>query len=389
MLRVVNEHNFPIRGSYELIEMDKKENLGVGLGADEEKGERLQAWILQPSTYKVIKVGENYRSYRNFFTFRINKGEYHNLNLVMDEATGEFYGAGLMDESLQTKVVGDWKYFFSLSGDFLLNATQNVFGVEDHYLFSASTLFDGSIRYNRENISFFNRIETEEGFNREEGREFRKALDRVRFRSIIIYRIFPWFGPYARVGLDTNLFNQYYFFDQPTSVTIQDSEGNELDTRPDLARLETAQPFSPLTLREGVGGNFDLLNSIWLNFYLRTGIGLRQSLVHGDLFSASDTSDPQNVIFKRVGDYYLTGNELTGILNGYLLERFSYSTEFDVFFPFEDLGDPIINWISALTLRLTSFSSLNFLVDMTKDANIQEDVQFDYRLILRFTLTLL
>ena len=57
--------------------------------------------------------------------------------------------------------------------------------------------------------------------------------------------------------------------------------------------------------------------------------------------------------------------------------------------PFNDPENPVIDWTNNIGLRLASFVSINYIVTMKYDINIQEEgAQWEHRVILRFSYTL-
>ena len=54
LVTVLDERGNSFRGSYELVKMPERDFVGIGLGADLAKGERLTSWYLPPGLYMIL-----------------------------------------------------------------------------------------------------------------------------------------------------------------------------------------------------------------------------------------------------------------------------------------------------------------------------------------------
>ncbi len=96
-VNVVDETFVPFRGTYEIIRMEKREDFGLGFGADEQLGEVTRVWVLPPGLYKIIRAGGTYRDRTDFATVRLEAGRLTRFTLVLDPDDGRFLGAGEND----------------------------------------------------------------------------------------------------------------------------------------------------------------------------------------------------------------------------------------------------------------------------------------------------
>jgi ABC-type uncharacterized transport system auxiliary subunit len=126
-LDVVDEQFVPFRGTYELIRVDNREEYGIGFGADEQQGEEVRVWVLEPGLYKIIRAGGTYRDRSDFATVRLEPGQVTHFVLVLDPDTGEFQGAGEVDPA-ETRAAeqSDWQLRGVIGGAVSFNRTNQV-----------------------------------------------------------------------------------------------------------------------------------------------------------------------------------------------------------------------------------------------------------------------
>lgn len=417
---VVDEQFVPFRGTYELIRMDTREDYGLGFGADEQQGEKVRVWVLPPGLYKIIRSGGTYRDRTDFATVRLVPGEASRFTLVLDPDTGEFLGAGEVDPAQTADRDQTWVVRGVVGGSVVFNDAE-LAGEQRGRSYGASLFFDGSVTYRRDAHLWHTRLELEEEQTRApEDDYFSNDADRLFLHTIYTYVVVPWFGPYARAGLETGLLSRYQAIGEPAYVcppapgggleapcstrevmgpdgpqTIVDVDRGA--TEP-VDRLLLAGPFAPLQLREGTGGNFRVLRKRTIELDLRLGLGARQTLAnglrtYGDRQSRPDPSpeDPDRTLawytYSLVDDGYVTGVEGTVVGFARPLPWVTVSTEFDGLLAF-DQENSSFTWRNQISLRLASFASLNYRYNLLLDPTIIDEIQTEHDVQLRFSYTL-
>jgi ABC-type uncharacterized transport system auxiliary subunit len=386
---VVDETFIPFRGTYELIRMTSREDFGLGFGADEQLGEDTRVWVLPPGLYKLIRAGGTYRDRTDFATVRLDAGNLTRFTLVVDPDTGRFLGAGEdegtpdsdgdeddEDRGLTLRAV--------LGGDLNFNRSDLV-GEQEGWKLSFRVFFDGSVRFVTGPHSWFTRLELEEGQTRLLAQDrFQSDTDRLFLHSIYTYHLFSWFGPYARVGLETKLLPRHENFDMPREVVELDAAGAVVDTRT-VDRVRLGGAFAPLQLKQGAGGNFRVLRTRVVELDLRVGFGARQTVANG-LFVFEDGTPGQLV---PIANASIAGAEATILGLGRLTNSITISTELDGLAPFSD-DAVVFTWRNQATLRLASFLSLNYRFNVVRDPNLgiggaartEHDVQLRFSYVL-------
>jgi hypothetical protein len=359
----------------------------VGFGADEEQGEEVRVWVLKPGLYKIVRAGGTYRDRENFATVQLEAGKLTRFTLVLDEATGDFKGAGVVAEAEAPKTrQGPWRAQAVIGGDVQVSHSDET--ATRGWNIDLSLFLDGQLRFQDEPHLFAARLEVEEGQLRAAGqRRFEPIIDRLYVHSIYTYHLVPWFGPYARAGLETKLMPRYKSYDTPRDVQRVDADGNLLETLAGTDLVTLGDPLSPLQLKEGAGGNLRLLRSVRVDLDVRAGIGARQYFPRGEL--AVDSKDENRV--RQTSRYRLEGVEGTVVGTARLSRWIGVSTELDGLVPFADGSNTVYTWRSQVSLRLVSFASLNYRLNVTRDPNrvTGPPITAEHFLQLRFSYGLL
>ena len=412
VVSVVDQHGMQFRGVYEIFALPGGEDFGLGLGADETRGESLRTWLLPAGRYMIVKSGETARARTDFLTVVLTKGELTSFTLVQDEDAGNFLGGGVVDCGVGKTEIENWRLGLVIGGDLSWNRADNVSGRDFGNTITVNAFIDWSMRYLDPDHSIYMRLQVDEGQTVQPGQDFlawrQKTNDEVDLDAIYTYRLLPWLGPYVRFGLDTNLFPGWKTFDRlgqdlERDVVILDSDGRTIGRqRPppsvDTWELRLADSFDPLELKEGMGASFDLSPLQILDFHLRVGVGARHYLVRSLLKARQkDNQDEietcrEDNCFEQVDSSNLLGLEATFIGSARVTRWLMIDTELDTLVPFastEDNKYPVINWKNTISIRLVSFASVAYVVRLDYDKQLSSHLQFEQRVLLRFTFDIL
>ena len=384
---VVNINFIPFLGTYEVIRMDSREYMGVGYGVNEELGQETQVWVLPPSLYKVIQSGSTYRARTNFSTVRLVAGMAVPFTLVQDEVTRDFLGAGVAEPDTGKHIASHWSVLSSLGGSVQLTSrTEGFSSAPSGSSLSIDLFTDNRVQFKSDPHLWITRLEVEEGqtltpiigADNKPGSLFdgrlQSSKDRVYLNSVYIYQYLPWIGPYVRVGGETSLFNHYNYFTKPTTVVVQDPDGNTLATRTGSDGLGETQvmlagSLAPIQLKQGAGANLRVLHSIFADLDLRSGLGSRQYIANGQLVPVDD---PNTTSFelRQVRSTVLTGVEVSALGQVRVSRYLQASTEFDMLLPFEGLTATQLTWRNTIALRLSSFASVTYTLNIVRQPNV-------------------
>lgn len=391
-VRVVDDHFIPFRGTYELIAIPSREEFGIGFGADEELAEETKVWLLPEGLYKIIQAGGTYRDRVNFATVYIKSGELTVFTLVLDRDSGNFLGAGIIEEEEGSAISKRWKFRALIGGDVLfMNQTDSSSGELEGWTYTGNLFFDSVASFRQGPHQFNFRTEIEEGLVKRPDEEAQTLNDRLYFHSIYTYYLMERFGPYVRAGVETSLTNRYYYFDEQMQhrAIIHEIDTPKGTVREDIDYIKTAEPFSPVQLKSGLGGNIKLLTTQYIDTDIRIGYGGRQYFARDYLSLVSKTED--EVTFRRLDDNTVHGIETSLVTIARFTRYAGWSLEIDSLLPLDDPDEHIYNVRSIISLRLVSFASLNYKLDINRDPNINEihPTTVQHQFFVRFSYTLL
>ncbi len=379
---VVDPQFVPFRGTYELIDAQSREVIGLGFGADALLGETVRPWILKPGLYKLVQSGGTYRDRTDFVTVRLLPGKLTRFVLVKDPNTDVFGGGGETDDELDGGK-GLWSLSGVVGGDFAFSRTE-VTGQQEGWTLALSLFLDGSAQLNADPHLWTTRLEFEEGQSRPAGQErFINQTDRLYLNSIYIYRLVSWFGPYLRLGAETKLLKRYAELSKPQDVQELDEDGNVVKMHKNVDRVKLGGAFAPTELKESVGGNFRIFRSREGELDLRAGVGAWQDLTNGLLNydSELDTLTP-------IKSNSSLGIELSALGQARITRFVTVSSEFEGLAPFDDFSTPLLTWRSQISLRLASFASFVYRYNLIRSSTSGGEFESSQDVQLRFSYTL-
>ncbi len=439
VILVQDESLVQFRGTYDLIHLESRRGIGTGIGADERIGEKVRPWLLPPGLYMIVQVGDTYLARTDFLTVQVNEGEGTFFRLIKDRNDGRVRGGGvLLLRQLGLERQGAWTWSLQLSGNFLWNNVENVPATTPGHRFSLTTFFTGRATYNTERHFFRSFLNVELGFtipnfSRIDQIDLRKSADRVELEAIYIYRILSFLGPYARVGLESNIFpGTYYISDLERSIgasifrceteaacsLLTDAKGSAAD------RIDLSDFWDPLLIKQGLGVNLQALQYSWLDLRVLVGVGFRQEVARavfqGGATTTSDYSarcrdpnlrDPSapwntsrcpntanqeqhiHLRFFRKTWSHREGIELAVVATGQITRFLTFTTEFDMLAPFTAFDDFDITWRTTITLRLSHYASLFYRLRVRRDPATPvvaglDKWSFDQSIVLSFSILL-
>lgn len=380
VIHVIDENRTSVNESYELFREDNQENYGIGFGIEEERGEAVKTWLLEPGVYTVLGVGDNISTPRKF-SVRLDPGELIQRNLVVDVSTKSFIGfyppLGLPGRT--SRGATSWKTQWQLSGSVLFNTTQNTAG-EDRSSISLSTQVHNRSVYNTKRHFASLRVILEEGLTKEKGDAFRKSIDELEFRSTYIYRMSERIGPYLRGVVTSKLFDTEVRYAEPHNLYLVSAEGDTTETLIGIKKFTISPSLSPLQLRQGIGINSQFYRSFRLNVNLRIGLGARQTYVF-------DSFDLSGSIARRLQDATSTGLEALLIMDARLTRYALLDSEVDILMPSVNTDSWEFTWENRLRIGLSRFVNMDIVFDFQRQAPLRR-LESRQQVLLRFVYLL-
>jgi hypothetical protein len=306
--------------------------------------------------------------------------------LVIERDTGDFRGAGVIMPSETARPTGPslWTAQLVLGLSAGLTHVRGVAGAEDELVITGDGTIDTLVAFDDGDNAFITILEIEQGIEGEP-RPFLKSSDRVRLDILYTRYLTPRIGPYVSFRGIAEVFPSFDIVEDDTVIRRIRLDGtleDELLVADDT--FSTGVWLPSLRLREGAGANFRVVSTRAANFSLRLGLGFRQGLFN-ELFIEDDAPDTEPIEYRQVDNFNLAGIEavLTGDLRiGSLI---TYTTNFDAFTDFREMGDPAFDWRNALSLRLASWVSIDYAVNLVLEPLVTRDLQVTQDVLLRFS----
>lgn len=385
VIDVIDATRTSVNESYELLEADG-ETYGLGFGIEEERGERVRTWLLRPGVYHVVRVGESVTTIRRF-SVQLSPGTLTQRNLVVDSgpsSSGDFIGfypRTQLQTSHTRRTATAVTSQTELSGSVQFNTSQQTASGDQSSLNLAVQMFNRT-RYNTDRDFASIRVIIEEGASKVEGEDLSKGVDRAEVRATYIYRLSQRIGPYLRGVVNSNVFPSDSRFRTPRDL-IRIRDGGAVDTLLGVTKFTTAPSLSPITLREGVGINSQVVRSFGLNMDLRLGIGARQD-VRSDFFEVTTNPATGNTRATEFGSTSSTGLEALLIMDARLARYINLDSEFDILMTSRDTDDWFFTWENRMRIALTSFINLDIVADLEREQTLRR-LQGREQLLLRFS----
>jgi len=388
VVNVVDETGSPFRGGYEVVRLPEREYAGLGLGAAIAEGERLTTWVMRPGTYMLLVAGESYQARRNFVTLRLAPGELLHYTLVLSSESGDLLGAGEIASFRPQQRTTGWNLSLVVGGSFDLSESSRVIGKSDGTSVGLSGFVESLFGYLGEVDRFYGRLNlTAGGTFRLPDQPFVSRVDELSLDLLYVYRLAPWFGPYARASVETQVLPGRQLFEQPTDVRRLDREGRELGVSRGVTSFTLAHPLMPVEPRYATGLRFDLRAGRTLSLATRIGVGGRHVFTRGLFILADDPETPELEV-RQVADIDQFGAELALVAELNLGRWVVLKVDTSVLIPFSGAEETFVDLRGSAILRLTTFASLNYTLRVRHDPALSADTQLDHQVLLRFAYKL-
>jgi hypothetical protein len=215
---------------------------------------------------------------------RLLPGELTNFLLIQDpENNFRIRGGGTVHLTPTTELTSNWRVGANVGANVQINAETDHTAEIGSNSFTMGFMLDSWMLYRRRPIEWSTRLRLDQSININDNNieNMVNNPDRVLMSSIFIWRIFNWFGPYARAEFNTRLFDNKvrrsnesgFGFLHHNTYIFNDTAGmnrNGIDT----SEVFSIEPgLSPIVLEIGAGVNADLTTRRYFEARARMGIG--------------------------------------------------------------------------------------------------------------------
>ena len=387
---IVDENRNFVKMQYELFQGETGESYGTEFTKEEEVGEQQKIWILKPGRYKVTINNEPFNTYKDFTTVFVEKGEYQEITLVVgiDEegSVTNLIGAGVLEKSEMLSPEQKLKLSSAIHGN--VNFSSNKESEEEDYqtTLTLNSQLDNKLIYDELPFHYTlkNLVEVEVAKGPDDHfRDMKISSDDFDIKNTLIYYFIKNLGVYTRVDLNSHLFSENDYKENDINYKKYNVDGDLVDSvnTTDVVK-KVKKSFFPLTLKEGLGINYRILNYAKANLNLRAGFGLQQ-VFNNDVYKY-DKDENDYKIYLEEESTYTKGTELSLIGTFQLPFNLTYTLDTDFLFPFEKEESITIECENIFNLRLFKHISINYKLklEQTEDEKLYLK---DHTLFLRIT----
>ena len=203
VVHVVDRNRVPHRGTYELVSVGGGRAVGVGYGAEPERGQRLATWLIEPGEYLLLRRGQSLLPREDFFSLRVRSGHVEEVVLVVDPDDGSFRGAGALDAigGLGTEIDEELTIRWIVGAGVSLDFRRGVPGSADTTELGLSGFTEFVLSFIPDPHLVYLRVKIDEEFSEEDWGPFEKELDLLRIDSLLRFPGAPVAGA-LRPGRD-------------------------------------------------------------------------------------------------------------------------------------------------------------------------------------------
>ena len=233
-------------------------------------------------------------------------------------------------------------------------------GGENSFAYTLSGLVNGTLYGERSRWS--NTLSLRYGQAQIGDDEAKKTDDEIYFESILVYRVWDPFHPYAAATLRTQFAPGYNY------------PGNS-------PRVRVSKFFDPAYLTQSVGVIYEPSTI----FTSRLGVAMREVLT-SEFPQYADDSKTLNEIETTRFD---VGLEWVSTLNYEFLPNMVYISRLELFAPFKTFDRVIVRWDNVVSGKINNWFSVNLGVQVLNDANVTPRTQLKQTLTLGVSYQLL
>jgi len=197
-------------------------------------------------------------------------------------------------------------------------------------------------------------------------------------------------GLYGRFDSESHMLNEYQYFNDPINFKKRNLNGDFIESRTNVKRVQIKSGFKPMTLKEGGGLNLRALNTGRANLNIRVGLGLRQDY-YDDVFLLSDDMVTENQITYKIWNAQNSlnkrGTEVSIVGNFQLPFNLTYYTNADFLIPFANDETTTIDWENVFNIKVFKYISIDDRIRFRNkvDENDKDYLEYRHALFLRLT----
>jgi hypothetical protein len=281
------------------------------------------------------------------------------------------------------------KFSSAVHGNFNMNSNNKNDKDEIETTITFNTQLDNHLIYDQYPMHYNLRNIVELGTTRSKDDAFRISADDFDIKNTFVYYVVKNIGFYGRADMNTHLFEEKYFASDLFNYKKLNESGDVTEIGNNVEEAIIKDRFYPLTLKEGLGVNWRILNQPKAQISLRTGFGMRQEF-NKHVYNLTGTETEDNTeykIFVPVESIYKEGTEISVVANFNLPFDLSYNTNFDYLLPFDKDENYSMEWENVFNLKLLKYLSTDYRLKLENREQDNNDsyISTEHSLFLRLT----
>ena len=385
LVNIIDEYRQDIRYGYEIYHYDKDISIGVKYSRDEnDYDESKSTWILKPGKYKLVKLGEPFNTFKNFTTFQILPSELKQYTIVVNSTTNDFIGAGELTQGIYSKKsFTDWNEHLFLKG----NLTFDSYNTSDNEENVTNASFKGKIenqfKYDHKPYYANLKQEVETEFRKDDEDSFKISYDKLELQNIGIYFLTDIFGFYTEITFENKIFSEISYHSDEIDALKIDREGVE-SLEENVTEVTVSPMLFPIKTSEEIGLNFTILETTYSNFYIRTGVGVYQTINENSYEKSFEESNDTLFVYREKENDFYYGYVFTSGADFQLTNNLTFTAEANYVYAIKEEQDYQFIWDSYINYKLLKYISIdyNLGIGYSKDA---KHVTYNNRLALEFS----
>jgi len=374
---VINEVRSSVQLALTIFDAVSGENIGVIPAVNTDLGEKLQTLVLKPGLYKIVERGLDFNTYIRFATTQLEAGIYKPYTIVINSATHDFTGAGIISRATQLRQLKAWKVYGAVTGNAVL--TTNNESRETRTDISFISQFENRLLFDHFPHYYLSSNLLDLGAIKQHNIRWVINQDGLRLKNTYVYYILQWLGGYGRLQVDTHLLPRIKAFSTPLSVTMRNQAGTDSIRKVGVDRIQVAPAFYPLTLQEGIGIDVTPLKRYNARLSFRVGFGSEQ-VWNSDVYKVINDS-----LFQLNANARKFGVESSVVSNLAFFQNTTVTTEIALLFPLQGDKRSTRRLTNIVNLGVSKYISLDHTLHVTKDPAVQDYTVIDQRISVRLS----
>ena len=284
-----------------------------------------------------------------------------------------------------------WRFELNLGANASLNHSSKVVGATDGLTMQIGVLFGFAAHMVSGRHEWSNHITAEHGQTKTPLIDsFIKSTDNLELKSLYVFRVVDWFGPFGRVKMNTQVLPGYDIRAEAINLSISNADGTtQLRQVEAQKEIGLTSAFEPFVLVESVGALATPINTDPFRFDAKLGIG-GQHIFTSEGYAIVDDADTPELELKQLETSHAMGGEFELEMGGKISSIVTWSAIASFFYPFVTSGDQGLSGVellhsdlgATLSVKLSSWLSLDYNLSAKRLPLVVDEWQIQNLLLL-------